>query len=149
MSVVKSSQNEKAKKFFEKLPVVALEKNQYKCIVDECGKIVKATNLYSLVSHLKHSHHQVYNKEINPQATFSRSIAMKKMEFIQNCAQMITVNGRPFAIFRDSGFQQITKPLLDELKENARGSNLNDQRYPEIFGYIAEAAKKIKTKIVN
>lgn len=149
MPVIKSSQNEKAKKFFEKLPVDEIEKNQYKCIISECGKIVKAANLYSLVSHLKHSHHQIYNKEINPQATYSKSIAIKKMEFIQNCAQMITVNGRPFAIFRDSGFHNITKSLLDELKENDQGINLNDQRYPEIFGYIAEAAKKIKTKIEN
>lgn len=148
-SKIKTSQNEKAKKFFEKLPVDKLEKVQYKCIISECGKIVKAANLYSLVSHLRYSHHQIYNKEINSQATYSKSIAMKKMEFVQNCAQMITVNGRPFAIFRDSGFQNITKPLLNELKENGQGINLNDQRYPEIFGYIAEAAKKIKTKITN
>lgn len=90
--LVNNSQNEKSLEYFD------FEKENrgrlmYKCRIGECAKIVNGTKTSNLVSHLKHVHPKIYIEKINPTASDPKSIALKRLEMVQACADIVTVNG--------------------------------------------------------
>lgn len=40
---------------------------------------------------------------------------MDQVSLLKACTEIVTVNGRPFTIFNDSGFQKILKPLTEAI----------------------------------
>lgn len=109
--LVNNSQNEKSLEYFD-LIQENLGRLMYKCRIGECPKIVNGTKTSNLVSHLKHLHPKIYIEKINPTASDPKSIALKRLEIVQGCAEMVTVNGRPFNSLLDSGFQLLIRNKL-------------------------------------
>lgn len=141
----KISQNEKAKVYYD---IVDRDKSIFKCNIDDCGKQLTAKNPSSLVSHIKHVHIDIYRKEINLEYLDAKTIEIKRLELIQQCAEIVTVNGRPFNYLLDSGFQNIIREKVEFLNTNNCGIAF---KYPftEIKQYIFETEVKIREQIKN
>jgi len=45
----------------------------------------------------------------------SLNIEMDKSTLLNACTELVTVNGRPFTIFSDSGFKKILNPLTEAI----------------------------------
>lgn len=139
----KLSQNDKAKIYFELVDEIL---KKYKCNIANCGSIIKAENLSGLVSHIKHVHESLYRAEINPEILDEKTIALKKLKFIQDCTEVVTVNGRSFSHLADSGLHGMANESIRILKENKAGIDLSG-KFTEVKNYIAVVSKKIEDVI--
>lgn len=142
------SMSERAAKFFVEVNVVGSNKT-HKCIVGNCGSIIAAKNKSNFVSHLRACHLGLYNREIQLLDTNRTPAyyARKKLEFIQSCVEMVTINGRPFTCLLDSGFQKIARVHLKELEDGSCAVNLNSDKFSEIKSYIQSVANKLTEQI--
>lgn len=145
----KLSQNDKAKIYFELVDEI---KKKYKCNIGDCDGIVKAENPSGLVSHIKHVHGSLYRAEINPEILDEKSIALKKLKFIQDCTEVVTVNGRSFSHLADSGLHGMANESIRILREHKAGIDLSG-KFTEVKDYIDVVSKKIeeviKTEVKN
>lgn len=142
------SRNEKAKIFFE--PIEG-DKDNDKCKIERCGRIVSVRNPSGRVSHLRSCHSEIYKDAIDPDFLDEKTIQMKRLIFIQNCAEIVSVNGRSFSHLNDSGFQNMIAKQIQELKDNKCGVDLHN--FKEVKKYIGDASIQIieiiKKEVVN
>lgn len=115
-----------------------------KCNVEDCGKDLSATRANNMVSHFFHCHKKIYNEVIMQQRN-EKSFKKRRLQFIQNCAEMVAMNGRLFSCLNDSGFLKFVEEEIRELREAGHGVDLDDKS--EIKWYISQLADKIKNKI--
>lgn len=138
-----NSQNDRALQYFEQ---ILKENGTFKCNVENCYKILNGKKCSNLVAHIRCSHLKIYERFIAP--TKDKSYyELKRLKFVQNCAEIIAINGRPFTALQDSGFRKIVEKDLEELREHNCGFNLDDEHFIELKDYIQEVASKIKNKI--
>lgn len=154
MNTQRNSQNRKSLVYFKLVDEAA---HIYSCTIDNCGKLTKGKNLGNLVSHLKHLHINIYKENINPVADDPKSIELKRLDLLQACAEIVTVNGRPLKCLTDSGFQLAIRDKLRELEENGRGLAIDRNNFEEVKAYIKQSGKtilerirdEVKTKLVS
>lgn len=135
----KESQNDRAKKYFK---LHNNDEKTYKCSIDGCAKIIHGNNPSSFVSHIKHIHKSIYRMEINQEAVDEKTIQLKRLQLIQHCAEIVSVNGRPLNYLRDSGFQNIIADQTDFL--NANKSGINFHTLTEIKQYLFDSEEKMR-----
>lgn len=140
MNTQKNSQNRKALAYFE---LVNEAEHIFSCKIDGCGKQTKAKNIGNLVSHIKHVHTTLYFEKINAVANEAKSIKLKRLDLLQACAEIVTVNGRPFKYLTDSGFQLAIRDKLRELEENGQGFSVTQNDFEEVKNYIKLSGEKI------
>jgi hypothetical protein len=136
----KDSKADKALQYFT--PVHNCANKSHKCNL--CEKFLLAKKTSNLVPHLKFCHKQIYDIISTPQND-EKYYLKKRLKFIQNCAEIVAINGRPFTYLNDSGFLKFIENDLNELIEAGYGVDLRDK--VEIKMYISELAEKIKNKI--
>lgn len=135
----KESQNDRARRFFE---IHNVEEKTYVCKIDNCEKKITGNNTSSLVSHMKYMHKSIYQTEINNnEAVDGKTIQLKKIQLIQHCAEIVSVNGRPLNYLRDSGFQNIIKDQMDFL--NAHKTGIDFRKLTEIKQYLFDSETKM------
>lgn len=131
----------RAKLFFK------YENGKYKCEIDNCEKIISGTKGWNLVSHVKNVHEAVFFSEVSKREKNRKYYAIKRLKFIQDCAELVTKNGRPFSLLKDSGLGRIAKETTDLLKTGGCNINLNDGNAPEVKKYVKELAQKVRAQI--
>lgn len=139
------SQTGRSLQYFRKIDD-GVKENFYKCLIDDCQKQINGNKQCNLVSHIRVCHRQLYNDAIAPQKN-AKYYEQKRLKFVQNCAEFVTINGRPFLSLLDSGFQKIVRDDLEELSANGHGVNIKDTGFKEIKNYIEKIATKIKSEI--
>ena len=107
------------------------EKIKSKCIIGDCNEQVAGRG-WNLERHLQRKHKDVFvsvqeKKQENNKALDERDDGKKKPVKVEidssiilnSCIEIVTVNGRPFSYFDDSGFQKakILAPILVALPE--------------------------------
>lgn len=70
------------------------------------------------------------------------NVNISRKEFVSGCLKFVVLDGRPFNIFRDIGFQQIVSPILREF------DRINEH-IPLGLHYIQRIAKNVQIYIVN
>lgn len=138
----KNSQTDKALTHFS--TVDDCDNKTHRCNVENCGKYLMAKKPSNLVAHLKSCQKPIYN-EISAQKYDDKYYLKKRLQFIQNCAELVAINGRPFHCLTDSGFLKFVEKDANELTEAGFGVNLQDKT--EVKCYISKLADKIKSKI--
>lgn len=142
------SKNEKAKKFYVLLPEKEFGKKMYRCSIANCLRIVNGKNPFSLVSHIRSKHIDSYIAHIDREQMDPKLIALTRLKFIQNCTEVVTINGRPFRNLQDTGIRGLIEGNMNLFKENYCKVDL-DNGFTEIKSYIMEVASKIEDKIRN
>jgi hypothetical protein len=140
-----NSQSSRALKYFEQI-ANGNNKRAFKCIDKDCAKVINGENISNLVSHYRVCHKQIYCEVIAPKKD-AKYYGRKRLQFIQNCAEMVAINGRPFLSLSDSGFRKFIEDDLKELREAGWAISFDDKNYAEIKAYIAQLALKIENKI--
>lgn len=75
--------------------------------------------------------------DFTPQST--TAVYLSRSQVLRGLVQQVTVDGRPFELLNDTGFQTAWKPALDKLKLTVNSHNIVD--------YIEEYAKNLQPKI--
>lgn len=135
-------------KYFERIRPESefMSHHQFKCIVSNCGKLLCGKKIQNLCTHLKTKHFALYETNVKS-AVDPKLLAFERLKLIQNCAEIITVNGRVFAALNDSGFKKIIYEKFFFLQENGYGDGLSAPKYPAVKEYIHFVVHKIEEKI--
>lgn len=137
------SQNARALQNFEALQ--GLPANLYKCC--HCGEVKNGNTKRNLVSHLKNKHHAIYEKSVKISPN-QKTFAQQRLELVQNCVEIVTINKQPFTSLLKSGFSKIIADKLQMLEEAGFGVNLN-RNLDVIKDHLRATAKRIREKIEN
>lgn len=114
----------------------------YNCCV--CSAKLNARKRHNLVQHLKISHRDIFDVITDMKIL---PIKLQRLQFLQFLIEMVSLNGRPFNVFLDSGFQGIIKKDLDKFSDAGCAINLSDKNFTEIKQHMHEMSEKIRVKI--
>lgn len=137
-------------KYFERIRSESefISNRQFKCLVSNCGKLLCGKKIQNLCTHLKTKHSGLYETNVKS-AIDPKILAFERLKLIQNCTEMVTVNGRVFAALNDSGFRKIMSEKIIFLQENGYGDGLSAPKYTAVKEYIHFVVHKIEEKIKN
>lgn len=120
------------------------EKKYYKCSL--CKELKNGTKESNLAGHLKSCNASIYS---DLTAGKKDPLPLKRLKLLQNCTEIVTVNGRPFNALLDSGFQSTIQNKLSKLRDGGLPLNLSNSNLPEIKKHLSETAEKVRQKIQN
>lgn len=133
-------------KYFEFLKeeeeVEGTKKKWYKCNI--CLVTRNGTRPSNLLSHIQHKHKDQYNEITGEKTT---TLQVQRLELLQNLVEMVALNGRPFTIIHDSGFQAIIRETLQKLDAGGFGLSLSHPNFPEVKQHMHEMAEKVRDKL--
>lgn len=109
-----------------------------------CNNELNGTREWNLSSHLLNCHYDVY---LEATSDIKEPIPIKRLKLIQNCTEIVTINGRPFSYLHDSGFKSIIKDTLTELRDGKQPLNLSDSNLTEVKNHLSKTAEKIRNHI--
>lgn len=139
-----NSVSTKALEHFETISEEDLSKDSNKThICRHCDTKKNGSKEWNLAQHLQKCHFNIY-EEITRQKD---SPEVKRLKFMQNCVEIISVNGRPFTYLLDSGFQAMVKEKLNDLKSAGCGINLSHQNLIEVKEHLQKTAEQVRDEI--
>lgn len=134
-------------KFFERLEPENEEDHWYKCLAENCNKRLQGKKRGNLKAHMQNQHKSFYAENIRYGGLDSQTLAVKRMEFIQHCTEIVTANCRAFNCLNDSGFKKLVAEKLDLLKATGFGDGLTAPQYTAVKVYALSLASKIEEQI--
>lgn len=133
--------------FFDKLE----EKNGnkiFKCKI--CGGSRNGNKTSNLVSHLKTTHNDLYLCEIKRNIVKpDLLLALKRLELLQICVELTTVNKQPFANILHSAFQKLISSSLIEFANAGISLDLKSTNLTPVKNHLRRTAMKIREKIAE
>lgn len=137
---------EKSLEYFEFEKSISTEngigKNYYKCTL--CKKQINGTKENNLASHLRVCNISIYSEISGGKKD---PLPIKRLKLLQNCTEIVTVNGRPFRTILDSGFQKTITNKLNKLNAGGCPLNLSHANLSELKTNLQETAKKAREKV--
>lgn len=119
----------------------------FKCTVENCSKICNGSQQTNLAKHIEQTHKTFYDAHIIGSAVDPIEFAIKRLECIQNCAEIISINGRAFKSLSDSGFKKLIGKKLSKLRRTGYGKGLRGPEYPAVKQHIKYQARRVKEEI--
>lgn len=117
----------------------------YQChITGDCVKQLNGKKKFNLVAHAK-LHKEFFRKNYETEAAALMSMPVRRLEFIQHCTELVTINSEPFDLLNKTGFLKMNKEKLQRLKDAGLNSGLSAPGYIAIKDHIGYLA----TEIVN
>lgn len=134
----------KATKYFAKIPETDfLEDSGKTHVCNVCNTKVNGSKEWNLAQHLQKCHLNIY-EELNGQKDTPK---IKRLKFLQNCVEIVSVNGRPFACLLDSGFHNMVKDKLSEFNKAGCPINLSHANLVEVKDHLQKTAEQIRDEI--
>lgn len=121
-------------------------KPHYKCNIGNCQSVINGGQPTNLTQHLKQKHKDFFEMIIKS-SDDPKSLPVKRLKFIQNCAEMISINGRAFKSLSDSGFKKLVGEELHTLRRTGYGRGLRGPEYTAVKRHIKHQAKRVKEEI--
>lgn len=127
-----------------------------KCNIGECSISVKTDHSGNLTRHLSRCHALEHEdvlkkrkeqKEQDGPSGKRIKIEMDHDTLLSACVELVTTNGRPFAILEDSGFKKIVRPILDALPETPAIVINSENIRPHVSTTATARREKIKNEI--
>lgn len=136
----------RAVKYFNKISETNLADDSSKThICVTCHTQINGSKEWNLAQHLQKCHIDIYQEIIGDKDTPE----IKRLKFLQNCVEIVCVNGRPFASLLDSGFQKIVQNTLEELRTAGCPINIAHQNLPEVKDHLHKTAQQIQYEITK
>lgn len=120
----------------------------YRCTVGNCKKICNGSQSTNLTVHIK-THKAFYEKNIIGFVIDPKEYAIKRLKCLQNCAEIISINGRAFKSLSDSGFQKLIGKKLNKLRRAGYGKGFRAPKYSAVKKHIQYQAKRVKEEITK
>lgn len=121
-------------------------KPHYKCKIGNCQSVINGGQPTNLTQHLKQKHKDFFETIIRS-SDDPKSLPARRLKFIQNCAEMISINGRAFKSLSDSGFKKLIGEELNTLRRTGYGKGLRGPEYTAVKKHIKHQAKRVKEEI--
>lgn len=141
---------DRVKIHYKEISNYALGPNYYKCLLNDKCKPVNGKKQYNLVGHLKTAIHIDFFKEKYKHDS-KKSLAAERLEYIQHCTELVTVNSEPFALLSKSGFLKMNAEKLQMLKDSGFDTGLSGPNFTAVkqqIEYLAgEIMKKTKSEV--
>lgn len=114
------------------------------CILEKngntCGTELSSIRPYNLKRHVKTVHPDFKDTIIE-----NDRIDISENDILNILAEIFTVNGRPFIMFKDSGFRKMYKMLIDQIERNSKRKIHVDIN--KIKDHIDTTAKSMKEEL--
>lgn len=135
--------------YFERLHAENDANHKYKCLIDGCEKVYDGRKKSNLVVHIKLKHFAFYEQFIDPPAELRNSVpmAIRRIRFIRNCTELVTINSCPFSYLNLSGYQKSTEYELNVLKQAGYGAGLGAPHRLAVKEYIKDVSLKVIDRI--
>lgn len=119
----------------------------YKCLISEtCVKPISGKKLFNLVAHAK-THKDFFQQNYSSTEDELKNMPTLRLEIIQHCAELVTINSEPFALFNKSGFLKMNKHKLQVLKNASYDSGLAAPACTAVKDHIKYLSAEIYKKI--
>lgn len=142
-----SEQNEKTFNLFGDIFIYDKVKNKSNCLLPKNGKMCSSSLCGKKPSNLQR-HVRLCHTDFVGNIIENRAEINIPLEALLNiCVEMITVDGRPFSIFNDSGFKKIFDLLLQLIKQK-EGKSYHINK-PKIISHLQSIRDEIKNKIIE
>lgn len=143
----KRAENSLATKALEHFEIISVEDFSQELnkthICRHCNGKINGAKEWNLAQHLNKCHVDIYEQITG----LKDSSEVKRLKFLQNCVEIVSVNGRPFSHLLDSGFHAIAKEKLDELKSTGYGINMSHQNLVEVKEHLQKTAEQVQDEI--
>lgn len=136
----------KTVKYFERLNPDDDTNPKFKCLIESCNKNYCAKHQTNIIKHVRRMHANFFASNIQVQKE-KLSLPQKRLKFIQNSVEVVTINGRSFKHLDDSGHKKLVEEKMNELIATGYGEGLGGPHFTAIKENIAYLAKEVKTKI--
>lgn len=114
-----SETNPKTAKLFGDIFVRNLSKQKSVCILNkngkQCGTEISSTRPFNLKRHIK-----IVHPDFNDTILENDITDIVEEDILNVLAEIFTVNGRPFTMFKDSGFSKMYKMLIEQIERNSK-----------------------------
>lgn len=120
---------------------------QYCCLIDK-KKCKPQNGKYksNLIKHVKTVHRDLYETKYGALSS-SSNLARLRLEYIQHCTELVTVNSEPFSLLTKSGFLKMNHDKLERLNRGGYGSGLATSNCSAVKGHIDYLATEIIERI--
>lgn len=109
-----------------------------------CLDELNGTKEWNLARHISSIHRDIY---LDLTSLVKEPIAITRLKLLQNCTEIVAINGRPFSYLLDSGFQAAIKANLDELRSKNHSLNLTDKNLSVVKEHLQKTANTVRNKI--
>lgn len=113
--------------------------NKSSCKISDCKYQANGKHANNLCKHIESKHKDIRgelkrkkeqvaiakNKVADNVKRQTASVKIDRSELLLACLELTTVNGRPFSMLDDSGFQRILRPIIDEFRSKDISVPLN------------------------
>lgn len=118
----------------------------YKCKIGDCDKIISGKKQHNLVSHAK-THHVFFRVNFQTEDAHLLTMPARRLQFIQDCTETVTVDGLPFAALNGSGFKKLIAEKLQSLTTAGFGVGLKAPQCEAVKEQIPYLATQIRNQI--
>lgn len=108
-----------------------------------CNKKLSGKHEHNLLPHLKTTHSMIYYTVIE---FANEPIPIKRLKLLNNLVETVAVNGRPFHWILDSGYQNIIRPVLEELELAGEGIELTNGNLTAVQQHLHLMADKVRNR---
>lgn len=153
----KISKTSVAMKFLQPLHSENSDNCYFHCKIESCKALLSGKKKCNLVKHFTTQHAAIFNEEWRKVSDLgeanSGELERRRLEYIQQLTQIVTVNGRPFKCLTDSGIMGIGARELKYLHDAGYGDGLTGYRPHAVLNHIeylsAEIIKAIQLEVKN
>lgn len=119
----------------------------YQCLIENCkSKPLSGQKKYNLVSHAK-THKAFYKQHFEMDDDKLLEMPAKRLQFIQDSTEMVTVSGLPFAALNGTGFKRLIAEKLQDLTDAGFGMGLKAPQCEAVRKQIPYLAMEIMNQI--
>lgn len=138
----------KIRQYFKKINSSNENDFMYRCEIENCGKEINGKKESNLGSHVRRKHQFFYDNNIafRPKND-EEPLPVTRLKFIQNCAKMVAVSGRPFRSLSDPGFIGHTEENMKKLQIGALADGLSAPNYSAVKQHINYLADRVFAQI--
>lgn len=133
-------------KYFERINPSEGANQKLKCLIENCNKIYCGKYHSNIIKHVRRSHADFFALNIESKKA-KLSLPQKRLKFIQDSVEVVTINGRSFKHLEDSGYKKLIHEKMEELVVTGHGDDLVGPHFVAIKKQIAYLAKEVQSKI--
>lgn len=142
---IKYSESSQSMQFFDAVE----EKNgnkMFKCKLCSCSRNGNKTS--NLVAHIKTNHNEVYVSQIKrSHDSADLSLKLERLQLLQICVELTTINKQPFAHILHSAFQKLISSQLVKFEMAGDPLDLKSKNLTPVKEHLRCTAAKVRNKI--
>lgn len=114
-----------------------------------CNKKINGKKRSNLTVHIQNVHKDFFDQNLSKDRFDAREMTESRLKYIQDRAEIVAVNLRPYELLHDSGFQKVSEAQYKNLAAAGFASGLADKNHRIYKSYIVYVASEIRKGIIS